>query len=385
MPSIPDTSATTVAAIYASIVKRRAESPRAHLGASVLGNECRRALWYAMRWCESREFDGRMLRLFRRGQLEEGEIIADLRAAGIEVHDLDDRGQQFRFSDIGGHVGGSMDGAARGFPERPTRWCVLEIKTHNAKSFAALVKHGVAKEKPLHVQQCQLYMHWSGMERAMYVAVCKDTDEIHVECIRYDRDSATRLLDRARAVVTAPEPLERLSEKPEFFACKWCNARAVCHEKRIPPPSCRTCAHATPELDGDARWSCAFHRRDLTVDEQRKGCPEHVYIPALVPLEFVEGNEPGNYAEYRRPDGSTVRNGSGDRNVYTSAEFYAAQADLAVLDNQNLNYLRIHMGGRLEGVTRPEPPEEFDDYEQVKAALPLKNELVNIPQSEIPF
>lgn len=136
--------------------------------------------------------------------------------------------------------------------------------------------------------------------------------------------------------------------------------------------------HATPELDGDARWSCAFHKRDLTVAEQRKGCGEHVYIPQLVPLEFVGGDESGNYAAYKRENGSTVRNGSGDRNVYTSEEFHAAQGDLAVLDDQSLNYLRVNMGGRLESV-RPEPPTEFDDWAQFAAANPLKSEQASAP------
>jgi hypothetical protein len=143
----------------------------------------------------------------------------------------------------------------------------------------------------------------------------------------------------------------------------------------MPRPSCRTCVHATPELDGVARWSCAFHRRDLTVEAQRVGCVDHVYIPQLVPLEFVTGNEAGNYAEYRRPNGSAIRNGSGDRNVYTSEEFFAAQTDLTVLDDQTLNWLRLNMGGRLERVT---PPEEFDDWEQVCKALPLASEKVEV-------
>ncbi len=32
---------------------------------------------------------------------------------------------------------------------------------------------------------------------------------------------------------------------------------------KLPAVNCRTCAHATPELDGKARWSCASHKRDL--------------------------------------------------------------------------------------------------------------------------
>jgi hypothetical protein len=378
MPAIPDTGATTVAAIYAAIVKAESEPPRAHLGASVLGRDCRRALWYAFRWSAEEVTDGRVLRLFRRGRLEEDPLVRDLRAAGVTVHDRDEQGRQFQFSDIGGHAGGSMDAAVLGLAEAPKTWHVAEFKTHGAKSFADLIKHGVEKSKPEHWAQMQLYMHWTGMERAYYLAVNKDTDELHGERIHYDKAAAERLVEKARAIITAPEPLERISEKPEFFTCKWCNARAVCHEQRIPRPSCRTCVHATPELDGDARWSCAFHKRDLTIEQQRAGCPEHVYIPQLVPLEFRGGNEAGNFAEYARPGGAALRNGSGDKDVYTSAELYAAQDDLTRLDDATLNWLRINMGGRLESV-RPEPPKEFDDWEQVKVALPLAGESAGAP------
>lgn len=385
MPAIPDTGNTTVAAIFAAIGRAEPEAPRAHLGASVLGRDCRRALWMAFRWCDEPTTEPRVLRLFRRGRLEEAQLVRDLRAAGITVHDVDERGQQYRFSDIGGHAGGSMDAAVVGLVEAPKTWHVAEFKTHGAKSFADLAKHGVQKSKPEHWAQMQLYMHWSGMERAFYLAVNKDTDELHGERVHYDKAAAEALIAKARAIVTAPEPLERISEKPEFFTCKFCSARAVCHEKRLPRPSCRTCVHATPELDGDARWSCAFHKNDLPIERQRIGCGDHVYIPQLVPLEFKGGNEAGNFAEYMRGDGKVLRNGTGDRDVYTSAELHAAQdAGFFVLDDATFQWLRMNMGGRLEA-TRPAPPEEFDDWEQFAAANPLKNERVDIPASEVPF
>lgn len=360
MPAIPDTGNTTVAAIYAAIVKAEAEPPRAHLGASVLGNDCRRKLWYSFRWCVEHDHSGRLLRLFRRGRLEEAQFIRDLVAAGVTVHDRDANGQQFQFSDVGGHVGGSMDAAVVGLVEAPKTYHVAEFKTHGAKSFAALLKDGVAKSKPEHWAQMQLYMAWSGMERAYYLAVNKDTDELYGERVHYDKEAAERLIAKAHAIVTAPEPLERLNERPEFYICKFCDARRVCHERRLPPPTCRTCVHSTPEMDGDARWSCAFYGRDLTVAEQRMGCPNHVYIPALVPMEFKGGDEAGNYAEYEH-QGRTVRNGSGDANVFTSAEFYAAQdGGFEALTNDFAEYLRTNFGARIESTAMVDA-EPFDD------------------------
>ena len=44
---------------------------RSHLGASVIGNKCKRAIWFNFRWVKKPEFSGRQLRLFNRGHKEE--------------------------------------------------------------------------------------------------------------------------------------------------------------------------------------------------------------------------------------------------------------------------------------------------------------------------
>lgn len=377
--TIPEKQHTTVAAIYAAIVKRIERRRSRRLGASQVGHECRRASWYLFRWCDEESVDGRVLRLFRRGTLEEKQFIDDLRAAGMEVADFDpSTGQQFEFTAVGGHFVAKIDAGVLGLVEAPKTWHCVSFKTMKSDSFKAFVKNGAEKAEPKYWAQIHVEMELAGFERGAILTVNKDTDELHLERIKPDGTGA-RMIAKARAIITAPEPLERLSDKPEFYTCKWCNARAVCHEQRLPRPSCRTCVHATPELDGDARWSCAFHTKDLTIAEQRAGCPDHVFLPALVPLEFKHGDETGNFAEYMRGDGKALRNGTGDRDVYTSAELYAAQdAGFFVLDDATFNWLRINMGGRLEAA-RPEPPEEFDDYEQVKQALPLKSEQASAP------
>lgn len=249
--------------------------------------------------------------------------------------------------------------------EAPKTWHVLEIKTHNARSFADLKKNGVQKSKSEHVAQMQLYMHWSEMTRAFYLAVCKDTDELYAERIEYDRAAAEALIAKGRVIVTAPEPLERISEKPEYFVCKFCPARRVCHEGRLPRPSCRTCVHATPELVGDARWSCALYQKDLTESEQRKGCTDHVYIPSLVPWEFVAGNEPANRAEYKL-NGKTVCNGTPEGEAFSSAELYAAQdGGFDLLSDANIQLLRLQFGGRIEGSSSKDP----DDVAEFHALM----------------
>jgi len=328
MAPIPQTvTQPTVAAIYAAYEREADTENRPHLGASLIGRECSRALFYTFRWAGIRRHTGRLYRLFERGQREEAVFVENMRAAGVTVHDVDPQtGRQFSFSDLGGHFGGSMDACAQGIVEAPVAWHCCEYKTHNAKSFAKLESEGVEKSKPEHAAQMQCYMHWSGLDRAFYLAVNKDTDALYSERLRYDKAKAEALIDKARRIITAQEPLARLSERPDWYQCKWCDHYAICHQGAIPAANCRTCAHSTPELDGNARWSCARFGCDIAAGTQRQGgqCPGHVFIPSLLPWQTIDASEDGGWIDYRLPDGRTLRNG-GDG--YASREL-AANVDL---------------------------------------------------------
>lgn len=346
MADLSRVSRPTVAAIYAAweATGNRDKGRRAHLGASILGRECRRALWYTFRWATDVMHEGRLLRLFDRGQQEEERFAADLRAAGVTVHTVDPAtGEQFRFSDIGGHVGGSMDGCVIGILEKPQQWHVWECKTFGEKGFAELVKHGVEKAKPEHYAQVMLYLHWSGMTRGFYTAINKNTDEIYSERIRYDAKAAGLLLAKAADIVTAPRPLERISEKPDWYQCKFCDHRPTCHGSTPAAVSCRTCVHATPEMDGRGSWSCARHQMALNADTQRAGCADHLFIPELLPFAtLVDADGEANWVEYEHA-GRRFRNGRPGPNCYSSAEL--AEIDPGVLGDKNVAMLREKMGG----------------------------------------
>ena len=286
----------TVAAIYRTYEKDRKDEERTYLGASIIGEECWRQLWYGFRWAnEPEEFDGRKLRLFKTGHREEIRMIADLKRAGIQVwnRDPDNPSRQIGVVEIGGHFRGHMDGIGLGILEAPKTPHLLEFKTHNSKSFKKLKEKGVQESKPTHYAQMQVYMHLQRLTRALYLAHHKDTDELYAERIVYDPVFAERLMAKAHSIVTAQEPPAKMHEDPSSraaFACGWCAAKKQCHERAWARRNCRTCLHATPELDGDGRWTCARHKIDLTPEDQKSGCANHLYIPALVPGDLVDSD-----------------------------------------------------------------------------------------------
>ena len=291
-------------------------SERTYLGMSVLGDECEARLWLTFRWAhEGEPFDGRMLRLFETGHIEEARIIADLDAIGVVIEEIDPAtGGQWAVSAVGGHVRGHMDGrVAKGLPGAPKTVHVFENKTHNAKYFKDLKALCVEKAKPQHYAQMQGYMHLQGISRAVYVAVEKDTDDFYIERINYDPVYAAKLLAKGERIVTAEAMPPRQHENPASklaWKCGYCPAFGVCHDGKWARRNCRTCLHATAKLDGDGRWHCARHDRDLSKEDQRAGCGAHLYLPDLVPGKQVDADAHAETVTYVMRDGSTWVDGA---------------------------------------------------------------------------
>lgn len=323
----PDTT-STVAAIYRWHKATADSGHRPHLGASLIGHACERYLWQTFRWCGAEDFDGRMLRLFDTGKRAEPRFVEELRGAGCEVHDTDEFGGQFRVSDIGGHFGGSMDGCALGLPEAPKTWHVLEFKTHSQKSFDELVKKKIQKAKPQHWSQVQIYMGLTGMDRALYLAENKNTSEVYAERVEFDLVEFTKLIERARRIITSGAPPAKLSEDPAWFECKFCSFHGQCHGESVPEVNCRTCAHSTPRVDvAGGQWQCELERVEIDPITQAEGCNGHRFIPIL--LERVAKQTDavdetgGNLAvSYTLPDGSSFVNGYAP--AFSSKEIRAA-------------------------------------------------------------
>ncbi len=324
MAALPQPQHTTLQAVL-QWWESHPDEHRAHLGASLIGLACSRRLWYGFRWAERERFSGRLLRLFNTGKREEARVGDELRGIGCEVH-MDDGDAQWRVSACGGHFGGSMDGAVLGLPEAPKAWHVLEIKTHSAKSWADLAKKGVQEAKPQHYAQMQTYMHLAGVDRALYYAVNKDTDDLHIERVPYDKSFAEQLVDKAARVIAASEPPPRLSDEPAWFECKFCPFHALCHGTALPEVNCRTCAHSTAETRREhGTWTCSGGTGrglvTLPLAHQRMTHDCHRFIPALLAQVAEPVDSDGDAVTYRTPAGAEFANGP--RPGFTSAEIVA--------------------------------------------------------------
>jgi hypothetical protein len=100
----------TVEAIYANYVNGSGEWRRWHLGASQIGGECERALWYTFRWCTKPKLNGRMYRLFDSGHRQESRLLSDIHKIGVVVYNKHpNTGRQIHYEEFGGHYAGNLD------------------------------------------------------------------------------------------------------------------------------------------------------------------------------------------------------------------------------------------------------------------------------------
>jgi len=286
-----ETDTKTIQAIYKHYKQNAEDWRRPHLGASQIGRKCPREIWYQFHWCLAPDRPGRIYRLFETGNLAEPRLVQNLRDVGVEVYDRDPRNpeKQIRYADPKiGHFSGSLDGIGRGFSEAPKTWHVLEFKTTNTRGFKKLQKDGVEKAKPEHYAQMQMYMQWSKLTRAYYFAVCKETDEIYGERINKNAKAVKEIREKAKQIIEATEPPQRINEDPIKWDCRFCDYKPVCHLSRLPEINCRTCAHSTPEIDGT--WSCDLMPGGQKEHPEDPQCNLHIYIPGLVPLMVLDSD-----------------------------------------------------------------------------------------------
>lgn len=260
------------------------DSYRSHLGASVIGNDCERAVAYGWRWAHKRPPRGkkgedptaahsRMVRLWNRGHMEEARFIALLLTIGVQVYQQDENGVQYRFSALGGHYSGSGDGFLVGVPDLPQGVpCLGEFKTHSEESFKKLLADGVRLSKKTHYVQMQTYMGKFGLLYALYMAVNKNNDELYCEIVQYEGQTDTVFMERARRIIYDPGLPDRIrNASPGFHVCKHlCDYPLVCFGTQKPDRNCRTCMNGFAMPDGT--WQCAPRAHTLTKAEQIAGC-----------------------------------------------------------------------------------------------------------------
>lgn len=253
-------------------------SHRGHLGASGIGGECERKIWYSFRWARRPNFEASVLRKFRDGH-ESEEMIAKELEQVVEL-----MGRQARFED--GHFQGSVDGIIRsGLVEAPTEPHIWEHKCIGDKRWEALHKKALTydlqgKEDLLlldwdrvYYEQAQIYMYKLKIDwHYMTVASAGSRNLLSIRT-PLDPVFAREVEDKAQRIISALDAPPRVSEYCDYYMCRWCDFSGLCHGEEQPDKSCRACRYADPIRDG--RWKCMVFGQDLDRNKQARGCEEY--------------------------------------------------------------------------------------------------------------
>lgn len=287
---------------------------RGYLGASSIGEPCSRKLWLQFhRYAEPERFSPRMLRLFYRGQREEGFFEMSLRDSGFTI--IENCMSQARWTD------GFFSGAGDGIVSKDGVRYVCEYKTANDASFKQLKRGELESIKPLHFAQMQINGDKFDCKYAIYLCVNKNTDELFCDVIEIDPKKVEAIKAKAEYISMADKPPPRIASKPTAFACKYCHVKDVCFGFDLPRVNCRNCTSAIKH-----RASGSFQCEKL--NEEAKGqvimpslpeegfCSSHSFSPFAMqdmygwqPLEFFPDRRA---VKYTKPDGSEIVNGEFD-------------------------------------------------------------------------
>lgn len=262
-------------------VKEYQSGHRDHLGASLMGEQCSRKLWYNFRWVKAENHEGRILRLFQVGHEAEPRFINYLRGIGFTVWERDPAtDKQFRILGVNGHYGGSLDGKCKA----PVHYNISEeliflneFKTNGTGAgFNNVEFKGVEKAKPMHwAQMCQ-YGFKQQLKYGLYLIENKNDSAITVKIVELDWELGKYLENKAGDIINSKFPPARISDNPSYQDCTWCTYSGVCHNNEPVEMNCRSCKHCQPIENGE--WFCHRWNDKIPKDALPKGCPEHQSI-----------------------------------------------------------------------------------------------------------
>ena len=198
------------------------EQVRNYIGASIIGSDCLRQIWYEFKGTKAESVPTKTRRTWAIGKNLERLIFSWLKDAGlkIEVHDYTWHAKDKPY--FQGHFDGLITIGAQ--------LSILEIKTAKNASFTIFVKKGLKVWNPQYYAQVQSYMGMSGIYSAYILVLNKDNSELSDELVTFDPIFYSNLECKALIISNATVAPPRIHGSPLYFKCKMCKFNKICHK-----------------------------------------------------------------------------------------------------------------------------------------------------------
>ena len=196
---------------------------RDYIGASGIGAECLRQIWYEFKGTKAEAVPTKIRRTWAIGRHLEGLILDWLTESGIEIQRTWPDLQAIDMDYFKGHVDSVW--MKKGKP-----FAIIEIKTAKDASYNIFVKKGLRTWNPQYYAQIQSYMGMSGIHSAYILVLNKDSSDICDELVTFDADFYESLRKKAQMIANANVAPPKINGSPLWFLCKMCKFNKVCHK-----------------------------------------------------------------------------------------------------------------------------------------------------------
>ena len=205
------------------VQSRDDKKTRDYIGASTIGSDCLRQIWYEYKGVEATQVPTKTRRTWAIGKVLEGTILSWLEDAGLQIartwFDL----QAVNMPYFKGH----LDSV---WMKKDEAFAIIEIKTAKDASYAIFVKKGLKVWQPQYYAQIQTYMGMSGIHRAYILVLNKDTSDISDELVLFDETFYQSLVGKAFMIANAHAAPPKVNGSPLWYQCKMCKFNKVCHK-----------------------------------------------------------------------------------------------------------------------------------------------------------
>lgn len=196
---------------------------RDYIGASTIGSDCLRQIWYEYKGFQATEVPTKTRRTWAIGRVLEGTILDWLTESGIEIQRTWDDLIAVDMPYFKGHLDSVWMKNGKPF-------AIIEIKTAKDASFMVFVKKGLKTWNPQYYAQVQTYMGMSGIHSTYILVLNKDNSDISDELVIFDEVFYKKLLEKAVLIANAKVEPPKINGSPLWFQCKMCKFHKVCHK-----------------------------------------------------------------------------------------------------------------------------------------------------------
>lgn len=195
--------------------------PRNYIGASIIGSECLRQIWYEYKGFKGDSIPSQTKRTWDIGKNLELLIINWLMDAKVTIK-LDGK-------TYSAHGMNYFQGHVDAIISVNNQDAILEIKTANDASFNAFKNKGLKNWYPTYFAQVQSYMGLTGINNVYILVLNKNNSLISDELVTFDKEFYEALVNKARTIHSAESEPPRISGSPLWYQCKMCKFHKICH------------------------------------------------------------------------------------------------------------------------------------------------------------